>query len=92
MLGLGTMFITLTGSGLVEGFMSMNLVPRETILTSVKPFWIVRAFTGLAILAGFSCLVTNMWMTARASRAAHVDTEYGPYEGSDDEEVALGAV
>ena len=91
-IGLGTMFITLTGGGLVEGFMSMNLVPRETILTSLRPFWVVRTLTGLSIIAGFSCLIANMWMTARVSSVAHVDTEYGPYEGSNDEEVALGAV
>ena len=52
----------------------------------------VRTFTGLSIIAGFTCMVTNMVMTARAGRVAHVDTEYGPYESSDDEEVALGAV
>ena len=92
-LGLGTMFITLTGSGLVEGFMSMNLVPRSTILGSVRPFWLVRTLTGLSIIAGFTCLTANMWMTARASKMTHVDTEYTPYEQTDDdEEVALGAV
>ena len=86
------MFLTLTAGGLVEGFMSMNLVARETILTTMQPFWLVRTLTGLSIIGGFTCLVTNMVMTARSSKVAHVDTEYGPYEQSDDEEVALGAV
>ena len=91
-LGLGSMFLTLTASGLLDGFMSMNLVPRETILTSMRPFWLVRTFTGLSIIAGFTCLVTNMALTARSSRAAHVDTEYAPYERGEDEEVTIGAV
>ena len=91
-LGLGAMFLTLTASGLIEGFMSMHLVPRETILATVRPFWLVRTITGLSILAGFSCLVFNMVMTARAARIAHVDTEYAPYERFDDEEVTVGAV
>ncbi len=91
-LGLGMMFLTLTASGLVEGLMSMNLVPRETILQAVRPFWLTRTITGFSILIGFSCLVTNMVMTARSSRVAHIDTEYAPFEHLEDEEVSLGAV
>ena len=91
-LGLGSMFLTLTASGLTEGFMSLNLVPRSTILETVRPFWLTRTFTGLAIFAGFCCLVTNMMLTARSGRVAHVDTDYAPFEQVDDEEVAIGAV
>lgn len=92
-LGLGMMFLTLTASGLAEGFMSMKLVPRETILETLRPFWLTRTITGVAILTGFTCLVVNMALTSFAARVAHVDTEYGPYEQiDDDEEVALGAV
>ncbi len=91
-LGLGGMFLTLTAGGLAEGFMSMNLVPRSTILEMLRPFWLTRTFTGLAIFAGFSCLITNMVMTARTGRVAHVDTDYAPFERVDDEEVAIGAV
>ena len=36
-------------------------------------------------------LVVNMVMTATAARVAHVDTEYAPYEGIE-EEVAVGTV
>ena len=91
-LGLGAMFLTLTFGGLVDGFMSLNLVPRETILTSIRPFWLVRTYTGVSIIAGFCCLAVNMFMTARRSRVAHVDTEYGPYEQTGEEEVSIGAV
>ena len=39
---------------------------RETILTSLMPFWIIRLWTGVAIIAGFLCLAVNMALTARA--------------------------
>ena len=91
-LGLSSMFLTLTASGLAEGFMSLNLVPRETILETVKPFWLVRTFTGISIIVGYTCFAVNMVMTARAAKVAHVDTEYAPYEEVGDKEVSLGAV
>jgi cytochrome c oxidase cbb3-type subunit 1 len=91
-IGLGTMFLTLTASGLIEGFLAMQLAPRESILQAVRPFWIVRTITGTVIIAGFGCLVTNMILTARAGRVAHIDIDYALYEQGNDEEVAIGAV
>jgi cytochrome c oxidase cbb3-type subunit 1 len=91
-LGLGGMFLTLTAGGTAEGFMALNLAPRETILEMMRPFWIVRSITGVSILVGFLCLVSNMWMTARASKSEHLDTHYLPYEASPDEEVSVGTV
>jgi cytochrome c oxidase cbb3-type subunit 1 len=91
-IGLGTMFLTLTASGLIEGFLAMQLAPRESILQAVRPFWIVRTITGTMIIAGFGCLVTNMILTARAGRVAHIDIDYALYEQGNDEEVAIGAV
>ena len=46
----------------------------------VKQEEFLRSITGLAIIGGFLCLIANMWMTARASRAEHVDQDYAPYE------------
>ena len=91
-LGLGMMFLTLTAGGLAEGFMSLNLVPRETILETMQPFWLVRSITGTMIIAGFTCFAVNLVMTARVSKVAHVDTEYAPYEQIEEQEVTLGAV
>ena len=89
--GLGTMVLVLTGGGLVDGFMALNLAPRESILEMLRPFWLVRMFAGLSIFAGFSCLASNMVLTARATRAAHVDTEYAPYEETE-KEAGVGTV
>jgi cytochrome c oxidase cbb3-type subunit 1 len=89
-MGLWSMFLILTAGGVAEGFLALNLAPRETILEVLRPFWIVRLLTGVMITIGFLCLLVNMYMTARASKAAHVDTDYEPYEH--DGEVAVGTV
>ena len=89
--GLWLMFLTLTASGLAEGFMSLQLVTRESILQTMRPFWIVRTLSGVSIVAGFSCLAWNMIATARRSTAEHVDEDYAPYEQLE-EEVTVGAV
>lgn len=89
--GLGTMFITLTGAGLVDGFMALNLAPRESILQALRPFWFTRTLTGVSILLGFACLAINMTATALRSKAAHIDTEYAPYE-QEEKEAAVGTV
>jgi cytochrome c oxidase cbb3-type subunit 1 len=90
--GLGGMFLSLTAGGIADGFMAMNLSPRESILEMLRPFWFTRTLTGLSIIAGYSCMVLNMAMTSRASHAAHVDTEYAPYEGTGEKEAAVGTV
>ena len=79
--GLAFMVLILTGAGLVDGFQSLNLVPRESILTSLRPFWIARTLSGLSIIAGFTCFAINIVMTACSKRhEAHVDLDYAPYE------------
>ena len=45
------------------------------ILRVMRPFWLVRTFSGLSITAGFVCLAVNAAMTAKASRARHLDVE-----------------
>ncbi len=91
-MGLLGMFLVLTAGGIAEGFMSMQLAPRESILEMLRPFWFTRTITGLMIISGVSCLVLNMIMTAFKSRMAHVDLEYEPYEESSQREVRIGTV
>ena len=88
-LGLGTMFFVLCAGGLVEGFQAMNLVPRETILENMKPFWLTRTVTGVSIIAGFACLAVNMVMTALRGKHEHIDVDYEAYESVQEEEEAL---
>ncbi len=90
LIGLELMFLTLTCGGLVDGFMSRALAPRAEILEALKPFWLIRSITGVAIIAGFACLVVNMWITARSRTAErHVDAEYTPYEVLEEEPAAV---
>jgi cytochrome c oxidase cbb3-type subunit 1 len=88
-IGLWAMFLILTVGGVAEGFMALDMVTRDTILETMRPFWIVRLLSGAAIIAGFLCLIVNMVQTARASTQEHVDTDYEPYER---EEAAVGTV
>jgi cytochrome c oxidase cbb3-type subunit 1 len=91
-IGLGGMFLTLTAAGLLDGFMAYQMSPRESILQALRPFWITRTFTGIAIILGFVCLVINMAMTALSRRAeVHEDQDYRPFETVRDEE-GVGAV
>ncbi|MCE9590830.1 MAG: cbb3-type cytochrome c oxidase subunit I [Planctomycetes bacterium] len=90
-MGLAVMFLTLTAAGMIDGFMALNLVPRETILNAMQPFWFVRTFTGVAIIAGFLCQTANMYLTARAGRVTHIDTDYAPYEELE-QETTVGTV
>ncbi|MAE65474.1 MAG: cytochrome oxidase [Phycisphaeraceae bacterium] len=89
--GLGSMFLVLTAGGLIEGFMSLHLAPRESILESMRPFWVTRTLTGIAIIIGFACLVVNMVMTVVASPREHIDEDYAPYEQVE-QEVAVGTL
>jgi cytochrome c oxidase cbb3-type subunit 1 len=89
--GLSGMFLVLTAGGVAEGFMSLNLAPRETILEMLRPFWFTRTLTGVMIIFGVGCLFTNMAMTAVSSRMAHVDRDYEPYEHPE-REVRIGTV
>lgn len=92
-IGLWSMFLTLTAGGLIEGYMSYHLVPRETILETLQPFWRFRSITGVMIFFGFICLVVNMLLTAVIAQKKHVDIDYIPYEQAEEEqEVAVGTV
>ncbi|MDX1682369.1 MAG: cbb3-type cytochrome c oxidase subunit I, partial [Phycisphaeraceae bacterium] len=74
--GLWMMFLALTGAGVVDGFMSLELAPRWSILEALRPFWIVRTLSGVAIIIGFGCLILNMALTALVATEPHHDTDY----------------
>jgi cbb3-type cytochrome oxidase subunit 1 len=58
------MFISLTGAGLVEGFLWKGLAPWEVMLESVRLIWLFRTATGLLMFAGVLLFIFNMIMTA----------------------------
>jgi cytochrome c oxidase cbb3-type subunit 1 len=64
-LGMVIMFLDLTAAGLVQGFLWRGLAPWEESLVYSVPFWGVRTFAGLLMIAGQVLFALNMWMTAR---------------------------
>jgi cytochrome c oxidase cbb3-type subunit 1 len=67
MVGLVAMFLSLTIAGLVQGYLWSSLSPWEQSLISSAPFWAVRTYAGVAIIAAQFLLFYNMWMTARST-------------------------
>ena len=74
-LGITIMFLTLTMSGLIAGFMQKGLNPWVDMVESSVPFWWVRTFSGGMFIAGLMCGLYNMWMTARSDRE-YVEEEH----------------
>lgn len=75
LLGISIMFLTLTMSGLIVGFMQKGLNPWSDMVDASVPFWWVRTFSGGLFIAGLMCGLYNMWMTAR-SREEYVEEEH----------------
>jgi cytochrome c oxidase cbb3-type subunit I len=55
-------------AGLFQGFYWVSMQPWDASINVSQPFWIVRLFAGLAIIAGQICFVVNLWKTWRLSR------------------------
>jgi cytochrome c oxidase cbb3-type subunit I len=55
--------------GLFQGFYWVSLQPWDASIAVSQPFWIVRVFAGLAIIAGQLCFVYNLWKTWQLSRS-----------------------
>ena len=69
--GIVVMFLDLSMLGMFQGYYWASLQPWEASLDGSYPFWIVRLFAGLAIIAGQVVFVYNLWQTWRlASRSA----------------------
>jgi cytochrome c oxidase cbb3-type subunit 1 len=69
-IGTVLMFIDLMAAGLVQGFLWKGLAPWEDSLLASIPFWWVRTFSGLLIIAGTACFVWNLALTRREPAGA----------------------
>lgn len=70
LLGFSIMALTLWGAGLVQGGMlrlAQNVAFIDTI-KAISPFWILRSIGGWMMIAGASCFVWNMYMTAKVGK------------------------
>jgi cytochrome c oxidase cbb3-type subunit 1 len=70
LVGMVAMFATLLIGGVVQGISWGALEPWENSLTASIPYWWVRLFSGLAIIAGQGCFFVNIYKTYRLSRLA----------------------
>lgn len=73
--GLSLMVVDLTAAGLVQGFSWISLAHWAESVIASMPFWWVRTFAGLLIVAGQGCLFWALWATARAPQAHPVTAE-----------------
>src|SRR3989454_1226329 len=62
-LGISTMGLGLTAQGLQQGFMLMARAEWVDTLVTMKPFWLVRTFSGISMDTGMSLLVYNFMQT-----------------------------
>lgn len=62
-IGMAVMFVSLTLAGLFEGFSWGMPESWEQSIHLAMPYWVVRFFTGLLILAGQLCFVLNLVLT-----------------------------
>ncbi len=62
-LGISTMGLVLTAQGLQQGFMLMARAEWVDTLVTMKPFWLVRTFSGISMDTGISLLVYNFMQT-----------------------------
>lgn len=54
--------------GVFQGYWWASLQPWDVSTNGSTPFWIIRVFAGLALLAGQLCFFYNLYMTWQSSR------------------------
>ena len=55
-------------AGVFQGYYWASLQPWEDSVDGSTPFWIVRVFAGIAMMAGQACFFWNLYQTWRVSR------------------------
>ena len=66
------MAVDLTLAGVFQGYYWGSLEPWDVSVDGSMPFWILRVFAGLAMLAGQVCFLYNIYRTWLLSQAAPV--------------------
>lgn len=62
------MALDLTLAGVFQGYYWASLQPWEVSVEGSMPFWIVRAFAGVAMMVGQGCFFWNLLQTWCVSR------------------------
>jgi cytochrome c oxidase cbb3-type subunit 1 len=66
-IGISAMGLVLTAEGLTQGLMWMQGTEWVDSMVAVKPYWLVRTFTGISMDIGMTLLVVNMMRTRIAA-------------------------
>ena len=72
-LGISIMQIDLLAAGVMQGNMWKSLAPFIDSVAASVPFWWVRTFSGIMILAGEGCFIVNIYLTWQESRQSGVN-------------------
>lgn len=80
--GMLVMFFDLMFAGIFQGFTWAALKPWEDSIQVSLPFWWVRLFSGLAIIAGQGCFFWNLYRTLKPVTAAAPAAEAEAATGS----------
>lgn len=68
--GVFVMFSDLTLAGIFQGYYWASLQSWDVSVDGSYPFWVLRVFAGLAMLAGLLCFFYNIYRTMRAPQPA----------------------
>ncbi len=76
--GLLVMAVDLTLAGLFQGYFWASLQPWDVSIDGSMPFWTLRVFAGLTMMAGQVCFVYNLYRTWQASRLGPAPVQAEP--------------
>jgi len=63
-IGISAMGLVLTAEGLTQGLMLMHGTEWVDSMVTIKPYWLVRTFTGISMDGGMTLLVLNLMKSA----------------------------
>lgn len=69
--GISIMFLDLTMAGVFQGYWWTSLQPWDVSVDGSQPFWIVRLFAGLMIIAGVVVFLYNIYKTWQSAKTLH---------------------
>ncbi|MCB0405199.1 MAG: cbb3-type cytochrome c oxidase subunit I [Bdellovibrionales bacterium] len=76
-IGVSIMQIDLLAAGVVQGLMWKSLSPFIDSVAASMPFWWTRTLSGIAILVGEGCFLTNFYLTWQESRGPRAQAAMG---------------
>ena len=66
-IGISAMGLVLSAQGLTQGLMLMHGTEWVDSMVAIKPYWLVRTFTGISMDVGMTLLVVNFMKTRLAA-------------------------